>query len=83
MQSASAPILICSDMAGTAQVRLCLPYGFDTRHSKPWVGANVDKSSLPGLTRQSIFFEKNFLRRWMDARIKSGHDECVLRARQS
>ncbi|SHH60781.1 hypothetical protein SAMN05443248_5380 [Bradyrhizobium erythrophlei] len=53
----------CSD-AGTAQVRLCLPCGFDTRHSKPWVGTNVDKSSLPGLTRQSIF-ERNFLRRWM------------------
>jgi hypothetical protein len=48
-----------------------------------WVGGNADKSSLPGLTRQSIFFEKYFLRRWMDARIKSGHDECVLCAHQS
>jgi hypothetical protein len=31
--------------------------------------------SLPGLTRQSIFFEKGFLRSLMDARIKSAHDE--------
>jgi hypothetical protein len=34
------------------------------------------KMSLPGLTRQSIFFKRIFAR-WMDARIKSGHDECV------
>jgi len=45
--------------------------------SEPTVGAKTVKTSLPGLTRQSIFFNKNFLRRWMDARIKSGHDECV------
>jgi hypothetical protein len=30
--------------------------------------------SLPGLTRQSIFFGKKL----MDARIKSGHDSGVL-----
>jgi hypothetical protein len=34
--------------------------------------------SLPGLIRQSIAFVKMFLRRWMDARIKSGHDELFL-----
>jgi len=31
-------------------------------------------SSLPGLTRQSIVFEKSFLRRKMDARVKPAHD---------
>src|ERR1700722_18408172 len=35
--------------------------------------------SLPGLTRQSIYFAKVLF--WMDARIKSGHDECVPPAR--
>jgi hypothetical protein len=39
--------------------------------------ANAIKPSLPGLTRQSILFKRNVLRRWMDARIKSGHDECA------
>lgn len=31
----------------------------------PWIG-----SSLPGVTRQSIFVAKNFLRRTMDPRVK-------------
>jgi hypothetical protein len=39
--------------------------------------------SLPGLTRQSICFLKMFLRRMMDARIKSGHDGCVRVERRS
>jgi hypothetical protein len=30
--------------------------------------------SLPGLTRQSILFEKRFLRRWMDTRVKPAYD---------
>jgi hypothetical protein len=49
---------------------------FEFRHCEPPDRTNADKSSLPGLTRQSIFFENSFLGRWMDARIKSGHDEC-------
>jgi hypothetical protein len=36
--------------------------------------ANAIKPSLPGSPRQSILFKRNVLRRWMDARIKSGHD---------
>jgi hypothetical protein len=41
--------------------------------------ANAIKMSLPGLTRQSICFEKA-LAKWMDARVKPGHDEffCVV-----
>jgi hypothetical protein len=35
------------------------------------------KTSLPGLTRQSILFEKTFCEDGMDARIKSGHDKSV------
>src|SRR5712691_1847436 len=31
-------------------------------------------ASLPGLTRQSIFFAKSLLSKWMDARVKPGHD---------
>jgi len=37
--------------------------------------ANAIKMSLPGLTRQSICFEKA-LAKSMDARVKPGHDEC-------
>jgi hypothetical protein len=33
----------------------------------------LSTSSLPGLTRQSISFER-LLRRWMDARVKPAHD---------
>jgi NAD(P)-dependent dehydrogenase (short-subunit alcohol dehydrogenase family) len=33
--------------------------------------------SLPA--RQSILLRNRLLRRWMDARIKSGHDSCVRR----
>src|SRR5438270_13385885 len=38
-------------------------------------------SSLPGLTRQSILFER-LLRRWMDTRVKPAYDAvwCALRA---
>src|SRR6516225_1022083 len=32
--------------------------------------------SLPGLTRQSIFFAKPFLRRKMDPRVKPAGDTC-------
>ncbi len=32
--------------------------------------------SLPGLTRQSIFFARNFFAKMMDARVKPAH-ECV------
>src|SRR5258708_3374402 len=31
--------------------------------------------SLPGLTRQSMCFEKA-LAKWMDGRVKPGHNEC-------
>jgi hypothetical protein len=37
--------------------------------------ANAITMSLPGLTRQSICFEKA-LAKSMDARVKPGHDEC-------
>src|SRR5665213_4383170 len=43
----------------------------------------VHGSSLPGLIRQSVFFEKTscssrkLLAKRMDRRIKSGHDECA------
>jgi hypothetical protein len=39
------------------------------------LGQRIDQPtpSLPGLTRQSIFFER-FLRRMMDARVKPAHD---------
>ena len=33
------------------------------------------RSSLPGLTRQSIDLRKNFLAKKMDARVKPAHDE--------
>jgi hypothetical protein len=38
------------------------------------------KSSSPGLMFDPVIhlLRNNFLRRWMDARIKSGHDGCVL-----
>jgi hypothetical protein len=36
-------------------------------------------SSLPGLTRQSIFFER-FLRRWMDTRVKPAYDAKYVSA---
>jgi hypothetical protein len=41
-------------------------------HGRP----NAINTSLPGLTRQSISLQKSLLQRVMDARIKSGHDEC-------
>jgi hypothetical protein len=34
---------------------------------------------ITGLDPVIHLLRKNFLRRWMDARIKSGHDECVSR----
>ena len=38
------------------------------------IGAKL-RSSLPGLTRQSIDLRKNFLAKKMDARVKPAHDE--------
>jgi hypothetical protein len=35
------------------------------------------RSSLPGLTRQSIDLRKNFLAKKMDARVKPAHDELT------
>jgi hypothetical protein len=40
------------------------------------IGANL-RSSLPGLTRQSIDLRKNFLAKKMDARVKPAHDELA------
>src|ERR1700737_1903747 len=40
------------------------------------MGANL-RSSLPGLTRQSIDLRKNFLAKKMDARVKPAHDELA------
>jgi hypothetical protein len=37
-------------------------------------GADPLSLSLPGLTRQSIAFEKGLIL-WMDARVKPAHDE--------
>jgi hypothetical protein len=48
-------------MAGMAQVRLCLPYGFDTRHSKPWVGANVEQVVIAGLDPAIHLLRKKLL----------------------
>jgi hypothetical protein len=31
--------------------------------------------SLPGLTRQSIYLRKKRFAKWMDGRVKPGHDE--------
>ena len=42
------------------------------RSGKP-LGAKF-RSSLPGLTRQSIHLRKDFLARKMDARVKPAHD---------
>jgi hypothetical protein len=42
------------------------------------MGANL-RSSLPGLTRQSIDLRKNFLAKKMDARVKPAHDELAKR----
>ncbi|HEY4859676.1 MAG TPA: hypothetical protein VII14_07030 [Xanthobacteraceae bacterium] len=42
------------------------------------IGANL-RSSLPGLTRQSIDLRKNFLAKKMDARVKPAHDELAKR----
>jgi hypothetical protein len=42
------------------------------RPAKP-LGANL-RSSLPGLTRQSIHLRKDLLARKMDARVKPAHD---------
>src|ERR1700738_5109510 len=39
-------------------------------------GANL-RSSLPGLTRQSIDLRKSFLAKKMDARVKPAHDELA------
>jgi hypothetical protein len=36
----------------------------------------ISHPSLPGLTRQSIFFVKAFLRRKMDPRVKPAGDVC-------
>src|SRR5262249_38095738 len=38
--------------------------------------ALISHPSLPGLTRQSIFFVKAFLRRKMDPRVKPAGDVC-------
>src|SRR5262245_40506680 len=35
----------------------------------------IDPTSLPGLTRQSIRFAKDFSAKTMDARVKPAHDE--------
>jgi len=35
------------------------------------------RSSLPGLTPQSIDLRKNFLAKKMDARVKPAHDELA------
>jgi hypothetical protein len=40
------------------------------------IGAKL-RSSLPGLTRQSIDLRKNFLAKKMDARVKPAHDELA------
>src|ERR1700738_146944 len=45
------------------------------RGSSP-IRANL-RSSLPGLTRQSIDLRKNFLAKKMDARVKPAHDELA------
>jgi hypothetical protein len=36
---------------------------------------NGRSASLPGLTRQSIYFRKKFYAKKMDARVKPAHDD--------
>jgi len=43
-------------------------------------GEETKKLSLPGLTRQSIRFEKILLRRLMDTRVKPAYDDCACGA---
>jgi hypothetical protein len=46
------------------------------------IGAKL-RSSLPGLTRQSIDLRKNFLAKKMDARVKPAHDELAKQLKLS
>src|SRR5260370_27912618 len=41
------------------------------------LATGIPQWSLPGLTRQSIFFVKS-TRRWMDARVKPAYDDLNL-----
>ena len=59
----------CGDYPGLDRVQTRL------RDLAAALRANAIKMSLPGLTRQSICFEKA-LAKSMDARVKPGHDEC-------
>jgi hypothetical protein len=62
--------------AGDPGIFADLGYGAETVIASG-IDAKAVKTSLPGLTRQSIFFEM-LLRRLMDARVKPGHDECMF-----
>jgi hypothetical protein len=54
-----------------------------SRHCEPTGRRECRQLVIAGLDPAIHLLRKNFLRRWMDARIKSGHDECVLCAHQS
>src|SRR6202040_539354 len=69
-------------MMRTRHGRACSGHPRLGRPEKTWmrgsspIGANL-RSSLPGLTRQSIDLRKNFLAKKMDARVKPAHDELA------
>src|SRR6266851_10010483 len=52
----------------------CFVVAFSDGKSVPTPESSPTVLSLPGLTRQSIFFAKPLLAKWMDARVKPGHD---------
>src|SRR4030088_3641883 len=69
-------------MMRTRHGRACSGHPRLGRPEKTWmrgsspIGANL-RSSLPGLTRQSIDLRKTFLAKKMDARVKPAHDELA------
>jgi hypothetical protein len=50
--------------------------GWWARRKGAFAPPTLCAASLPGLTRQSIFFE-GLLRRWMDTRVKPAYDNLI------
>jgi hypothetical protein len=50
--------------------------GWWARRKSAFAHPALSAASLPGLTRQSILFER-LLRRWMDTRVKPAYDDLV------
>ena len=53
----------------------------DGRREEVGLGKGYHRSSLPGLTRQTIILTKCFLRSSMDTRVKPAYDDCNCRWR--